>query len=113
MPLSQIRRSPGVYRVDAPRAPRPGRPTGVPAFLGRTESGTTKGPVALSQWTQFAGELGPPRADGFLGAAVHGFFANNGRLCYVVPLDEQLEPEHAVAAGLTSIRDLDDVDLVC
>jgi hypothetical protein len=113
MALSQTRQSPGVYSVEAlPAAPK-GLPTGVPAFLGLTETGTVEQPVRVALWSQFVEVFGAPRDDAYLGIAVRGFFANNGRFCFVVPLDEGLQPDQALANGLAAIRDLRDVDLVC
>ena len=66
--------------------------TGVPAFLGFTESVPKDAqgheqiniPHLLTLWAQFEENFGPPLAAGYLGSAVRGFFENGGSLCYVV-----------------------------
>jgi len=106
-------RTPGVYREDFfPTQPAP-LPTGVPAFLGLASAGDPKVPQGLTLATQLPNAFGPPRPDGYLSAAVAGFFANQGERCFVVRLAEGGDPVAALAAGLASLAPLDDVDLVC
>jgi phage tail sheath protein FI len=58
--------------------------TDVAGFVGVTERGPVDVPVRVETWTQFATRFGGPTPDGFLAYAVKGFFANGGRVCWVV-----------------------------
>jgi phage tail sheath protein FI len=59
-------------------------PTSVAAFVGRTERGPVDRPVRLTSLAQFRERFGANLADGLLGYAVEGFFANGGTTAYVV-----------------------------
>jgi len=85
--------------------------TAVPAFLGRA-TGRSSQPQRLTQWPEFETyfDLAP---GSFLGAAVKGFFDNDGLLCYVVPLEETLGMQAALAKALEALESVDDVDLIC
>ncbi len=87
--------------------------TAVPAFLGLSAAGTLEAPRRLALPRQLAEHFGDPPADGYLAPAVEGFFSNGGELCFVVRLDESLEPVAALRRGLAAIADLDAVDLIC
>jgi hypothetical protein len=113
MPPTTGYQAPGVYQQDVYPPPAPSLLTGVPAFLGYCADGTSGAPYPLTLWPQFEAQFGAPRADGFLGYAVRGFFENGGLLCYVVPLDKQASPLAALRGGLASLRSTDAVDLVC
>jgi phage tail sheath protein FI len=107
-----IQQTPGVYREDVFPARRAALPTGVPAFLGRTSSGTAAQPVRLTRFGQLAEAFGPPPAAGYLAAAVEGFFLNGGLECLVVPLAAGA-PEESLAAGLAALAARQDLDLIC
>jgi len=107
-----IQQTPGVYREDVFPARRAALPTGVPAFLGRTSSGTAGQPVRLTRFGQLAEAFGSPPAGGYLAAAVEGFFLNGGLECLVVPLAAGT-PEEALAGGLAALAARQDLDLVC
>jgi Bacteriophage tail sheath protein len=112
---------PGVYRKDVFPEPVQELRTGVPAFLGFTESVPKDGqgheqiniPHLLTLWAQFEENFGPPLSAAYLGSAVRGFFENGGSLCYVVPLDKTLSTEPALREGLAALGPMDTVDLVC
>jgi hypothetical protein len=82
-----------------------------------------EGPEMFTLWPDFVNTFGGLFAYGYLGYAVHGFFANDGRLCYVqlvayddTPGDETPGRDPAVnalQAGLQSLEAFDDFDLVC
>lgn len=108
-------KTPNVYLEElfAPR--RPQFRTGVPAFLGlaRPIHGGKKpldAPVMLTLWSQFKQYFGKPPAESYLAYAVRGFFENDGRMCYVVPLSENTSA--ALMAGLESLAHLNTIDLV-
>jgi uncharacterized protein len=105
--------APGVYWQDVFPPPAQTLLTGVPAFLGYTSDGEPGAPYPLTLWPQFETQFGAPRADGFLGYAVRGFFENGGLLCYVVPLDQQATALNALRGGLAALQGTDAVDLVC
>jgi phage tail sheath protein FI len=100
--------APGVYRQDADPVPVPSLAVGVPVFLGLAGGGDANAPVRLTMWPQFEAAFGP--ATGFLGAAVRGFFENDGLVCYAVRLDEV--GTAALGNGLEAAAELD-ADLVC
>lgn len=105
--------APGLYLEDRFSRPRRTRfATGVPAFLGLMP-GQTKlhGPVMLSLWSHFKLYIGEPTQDCNLAYAVHGFFQNGGRRCYVVVLPSGTA--QSLQAGLDVISNLNTLDLVC
>ncbi|MEV6923678.1 phage tail sheath subtilisin-like domain-containing protein [Dactylosporangium sp. NPDC051485] len=100
---------PGLYIQATAPAPAPTVRTGVPAFLGRADSGPwTVTPLARPG--AFAGTY--TSSGGYLAAAVAGFFANGGQRCHVVRLREDMPEADALAAGLAALEDAD-ADLVC
>src|SRR6476660_9569030 len=107
-----VHQTPGVYREDVFPARRTPLPTGVPAFLGLAAAGDPNVPQKLTLASQLPKTFGPPRADGYLAAAVAGFFANGGEQCFVVRLAEAGDPEAALASGLASLAAETGLDLV-
>ncbi len=108
--------APGVYLEDVFPAPGPSLLTGVPAFLGYAGPAArapVNEPQPLTLWPQFEKQFGPVPAGGFLGYAVRGFFENGGGLCYAVRLDDSASGLDALRAGLTGLRAVDAIDLVC
>jgi phage tail sheath protein FI len=105
--------TPGVYAEEIFEAPPTELRTGVPAFLGYASAG----PVAVAQrlvaLAQLAPTLGRPPDFGYLADAVAGFFANGGRLCYVVRLREGESRVAAVREALAELEALSEIDLVC
>lgn len=100
---------PGIVRQDVFAPPARSLLTGVPAFLGRASAPPdTPNPLALTLWPRFEEVFGAS-ADGYLADAVRGFFDNDGLLCYVVWLDGTAE----LAAALSLLDDVDEVDLIC
>jgi len=110
--ITAIQQAPGLYREDVFPARRAALPTGVPAFLGYTATGTVNEPVRLTLFSHLAEAFGPPVAGRYLAAAVEGFFLNGGRECLVVPLAGG-NPENALAGGLAALGKRQDLDLVC
>jgi hypothetical protein len=104
---------PGVYRQDVYPPPPPVFLTAVPVFLGFALGGPVNEPVALRLWSQFTATFGNPFPHGFLAYAVRGFFENGGPICYVIRLDDALDADAALRAGLTAVSSLDDADLLC
>ena len=101
---------PGIAREDVRPRPRPAeQPTGICAFLGVAGQGSFYRPVALRRAEEFPVEFGDA-ADGYLSAAVAGFFACGGSSCYAVRVD----PAHDdwVARGLAALAGIEDADLV-
>jgi phage tail sheath protein FI len=112
--------TPGIYLRPVAPVPVAGLATGVPAFLGYAARPGSAGqmaavnePVALRHWTEFVAAFGGAAAGGYLAAAVSGFFANGGELCYVVALaDDPVDPDQALDDGLAAVAPVEDVDLV-
>lgn len=107
--------APGVYRQDVFPTPAPAFLTGVPAFLGYAGAGSHEPnvPQVLTLWPQFAERFPAPEGGGYLGAAVKGFFENEGLLCHVLALEDTGSPLRDLQRGLDALRRLDEVDLVC
>lgn len=103
-------RTPGVYREDLFPAPTAEMQTGVPAFLGLTEKGAPNEAERLTTWSQFEDAFGAAPTEGYLGSAVHGFFENGHRACYVMPLADWRE--ESLQEGLNALASLDEIDLV-
>lgn len=79
-------RAPGVYYEANERRVSPlalGQ-TGVPVFIGVTRRGPLNAPVQIFSRVQFAEFFGDPLPDGYLGAALHGFFENGGETCCIL-----------------------------
>lgn len=73
-------------------------------------------PDGFTLWPPFQAMYGNLSEYGYLTNAVQGFFANNGRLCYVqlVAYDESHSTiERALKLGLETVEPYDDFDLVC
>lgn len=111
--INLLGRAPGIYRRGVFPAPEPRLLTGVPCFLGYARQGPVNEPVMLMLWSQFAERFGAPLPNGYLAAAVRGFFENDGLLCYVLRLDDQGQPLSALRAGLETLSALESIDLVC
>lgn len=71
-------------------------------------------PQRFTVWPQFEATYGELRAFSYLTHAVRGFFENGGSLCYVqVMAFGEGELAMAVDAGLQTLANYDDYDLVC
>ncbi len=104
---------PGVYQSTAAAQPRPELATGVPVFLGYANTGSLAEAVKLTAWPEFVERYGPPLEDGYLGAAVRGFFVNGGATCYVTRLRDELPLIEAVTSGMSVLDGAEFADLVC
>jgi hypothetical protein len=67
----------------------------------------------LNTWAQFPAVFGEPTPNGWLGDAVRGFFENEGRVCYVLPLDKDVGMRNALGLALELLEATSEVDLVC
>lgn len=89
-------RTPGVHAEWLGAAAGIGlRRTDVAAFVGIAERGPLYEPVRVQSWAEFTGVCGGHLPDAFLAYAVSGFFANEGRTCWVVRV---ADPESAATA---------------
>jgi phage tail sheath protein FI len=105
-----VHQRPGVYLEQVLEPPPLDLRTGVPAFVGYADAGPPGVGELLPSAGRFDAIYGPGPADGYLAAAVNGFFQNGGELCRVVRLDGTVdELRHALQA----LESVDDVDLVC
>ncbi|HEX9374024.1 MAG TPA: phage tail sheath subtilisin-like domain-containing protein [Roseiflexaceae bacterium] len=73
----------------------------------------SQAPEELTLWPQFVERFGALASYGYLAAAVRGFFANEGRLCYVQLVCYAADAAAALDAGLATLGPLDTIDLVC
>lgn len=103
--------TPGVYTQNIFPAIGAGLRTGVPAFLGLAAAGPIGQPRALTSMPEFTQSFGVGLTGGYLADSVRSFFANDGRLCYVVRLADNTPA--ALNAGLAAIAPLETIDLVC
>lgn len=107
--------APSVYVEERVPPPAPGLRTGIPIFLGLTEFSPeqTAAPdvFAITCWAEFQQKFGSPIISGYLSYAVRGFFQNDGRLCYVFPLESG--SEISLRKALERLESWDIFDLVC
>ena len=94
-------------RIDEPR-------TDVAGLVGIAARGPLHRPVRVESWLQFVSRFGGHIPQGYLAYAVEGFFANGGRVCWVVRV---ADPARAGRASLllhdgegTSVLRLEAVD---
>jgi uncharacterized protein len=110
--MSGLLTVPGVRREDVAALPPRTLPTGVPAMLGYAAAGPVGEAIALRRSAELPRAFGEP-GRGYLAAAVAAFFRNGGERCYVIRLDDGPPAPAALEHGLTTVGDLDEVDLVC
>lgn len=107
--------APSVYIEEVVPRPDPGLRTGIPVFLGLTDTAPdpSTGPEALviTCWAEFEQKFGHSTNHGFLRYAVHGFFQNGGRRCYVLPLASN--SELSLRKALERLESWETFDLVC
>lgn len=109
-------RSPGVYKEEKFSVPTDGLITGVPVFLGLTETlpGTLPEDIdlfSLRQWQEFETNFGQPVSASHMSEAVYGFFENGGQRCYVIGLAEI--SRSSIESALSILPYITDFDLIC
>lgn len=82
---------------------------------GAVAAGPPRVAPPLQRWREFVTAYPWAAQASFLAHAAHGFFANGGELCYVLPIvfAGGVSARDALAAGLELLAPLDAVDLVC
>ncbi len=118
--------APGVILQDIALIPRDGLITGVPIFLGVTQSQDNQPlellsiPKMLTLWPQFLQQFADYPVSDYLTHAVRGFFENGGRLCYVLLLPNVSQYDTSftlsmdtLGQGLQTIEALNTIDLIC
>jgi hypothetical protein len=118
--------APGVILQDIALIPRDGLITGVPVFLGVTQSQDNQPlellsiPKMLTLWPQFLQQFADYPVSDYLTHAVRGFFENGGRLCYVLLLPNVSQYDTSftlsmdtLGQGLQTIEALNTIDLIC
>ena len=103
--------TPGVYIEEVPDPPRPieGVGTNVAAFVGAlVDSGAPTGiPTAVDNWTQYTNLFASEGPSSALTLAVHGFFLNGGRRCYVdLHTPDYAQLSASLGLGHTRVKDL-------
>lgn len=78
--------TPGVYfeKVDEYRKGIAKIRTDIAGFVGIAQKGPLNKPVRLESWKQFQAVFGDCIPQAYLAYAVHGFFENEGKICFVV-----------------------------
>lgn len=115
--MSANYKTPGVYRKEIFLRPEAPFQTGVPAFVGFAEASAAgaaadRRPVALFRKEEFAAKFRTP-PEGYLSAAVNGFFGNGGTRCYVVPADAAAaDKEAALLSAIELLSPVTDFDLL-
>jgi hypothetical protein len=114
--------TPGVYKEEIFPTPERHLETGVPVFVGYSDPPPRphKELVVsdpLRTWAEFQGYDWrggwKPIPDGYVSAAVQGFFRNGGRQCRVALIPDGESMASAFDADKALSHLLDDVDLVC
>lgn len=102
-------RAPGTYteKTDARFVPMSLGPCGVPGFVGVAQRGPTDEPVRLTSFDGFRAMFGQLEGESFLVPAVAGFFANGGRVCYVLRVAHQISRQGEETADSASAHLLD------
>jgi phage tail sheath protein FI len=77
---------PGVYIQEVASGSRPieGASTSTAAFIGKAEMGTVNKAVLVTSVPEFEAKYGTYVPDSFLSHAVHQFYNNGGKKCYIV-----------------------------
>src|SRR5689334_21501254 len=77
---------PGVYVQEVPSGSRPieGASTSTAAFIGQTEMGAANKPVLVTSVSEFEAKYCGYLGKSFLSHAVHQFYNNGGKKCYIV-----------------------------
>jgi uncharacterized protein len=117
--------TPGVYVEEVPSSNKPieGVGTAVAAFVGLAPGGPVNRPIRISTWNQFAKvyadpqkrENGPFMRGAYLAHAVHGFFANGGRVCWVARVKQEgraARPDEVLRNGLGSLAEVDAITMI-
>jgi len=118
--------APGVILQDIALIPRDALMTGVPVFLGVTQSHGNQllevpsNPQMLTLWPQFLQQFTRYAVSDYLTHAIRGFFENGGRLCYVLLLPNTFQNDTSfsltmdtLGQGLQTIEALNTIDLIC
>ena len=110
--------TPGIYIEEIPSGARPIEAVGTSTagFVGcAPETNARKDEaVAINNWSQFVKEFSTKNASSTpLSLAVHGFFQNGGRRCYVVNVGEgSLVGSGRARGGIAVLEEIDDISIV-
>jgi len=111
--------APGSRVEEVPGGPRSiqGVDTTTAAFVGRVPDRQARlhRPVPVNGWAQFVQAFVPPSAAGTpLGRAVHGFFENGGRRCFIVNIgdSQDLAGDARKRQGIRVLEDVGEVAMV-
>ena len=112
-------KSPGVYLEEVFPQPEVVLPTGIPGFVGFATAKKSKDVVVqLYRKEELSEKLDFSSENGYLKAAVIGFFDNGGTRCYVACADPNIEKqeikkqEEALEKAIEALATLTDIDLV-
>jgi hypothetical protein len=123
------RQPPGIY-FDFVSRPAPGlrRRSDIAGFVGMTATSPDEklrrmkasskpvkyqGAFCCESWQEFLDQFGSPLEQGYLGAAVSGFFANGGRRCWIAPARRRKYPSAGrLTRALECLAGVDEVSLI-
>lgn len=113
---------PGTYVEEISRAARPidGLPTGITLFIGSAASGPRGVATRVTHVGDFAAIFGAPDAAHGLGDAIGHYFANGGRVAWIIAIDAAAPGSSVFASALLACFDaggpvdaIDRFDLLC
>ena len=113
---------PGTYVEEIPAVPRTieGLPTGITLFIGCATTGPRGLAVRVASVADFEATFGTPDATYTLGDSIAHYFANGGRVAWIVALDEGPPGSATFRSALLACFDpdgpvdaIDRVDLLC
>lgn len=89
--------TPGVYfeKVDEYQKEIAKIRTDIAGFVGIAQKGPLNKPIRLESWKQFQAVFGECIPQAYLAYAVHGFFENEGKVCFVVRIADLNKAEKA------------------
>ncbi len=76
-------------------------------------------PTFVSSWGDYISKYGRYEGSNYLAPAVYSFFANGGKRCYVVSVENvgslvgTYDKDTGVRTGLTSLEEIDEVSILC
>ncbi len=120
--MPSLYKSPGVHIESAGDrfVPLEAVETGVTAFLGVTQQGPRQTPIRVGSFEQYEQVFGAK--DGFMTAAVRGFFDNGGKTAFILDVEPEggfdATPDDFIGQlgtgwrGLRALERIEDVDLV-
>jgi phage tail sheath protein FI len=103
-------RIPGIYYESVFPADRAKLRTAVPVFLAYCGDSYTK-ITYITNWSEFNSQFGNMPSESHLQEAVHGFFRNDGQVCFIAPMP--VMTLEALRKKLDALVTYEGFDLIC